>query len=217
VRVLLVGPPGAGKGTQAARLAAWAAVPHVATGDMFRQAVRDGSPLGQELRRYMERGALVPDELTVALVRERLLQPDCAGGFVLDGFPRTLPQAEALDRLLAELGRPLELALFLDVPEDVILRRLGGRRVCPACGATYHVDTDPPTPDGRCRRCGTAVVQREDDREETQRRRLAVYRRDTAPLLDYYGSQGKLRRVDGDRPVDEVTRALVAAVGGGEA
>lgn len=214
MRILLVGPPGAGKGTQAQRLAESARVPHVATGDMFRQAIAADTVLGRQVRGYLERGALVPDAVTVALVRERLSAPDCAAGFVLDGFPRTLAQAEALDAMLGEIGRPLDLAVSLEVPDAVVLRRLSGRRYCPQCGATYHVDSDPPAEGGRCRRCGHAVQQREDDREETQRRRLEVYWRDTAPLLNYYRAQRRLVSVDGDRPVDVVGAAIREVVRG---
>ena len=211
MRILLLGPPGAGKGTQAARLAASARIAHVATGDMFRQAVAAGSDLGARVRDVMERGALVPDDLTVAVVRQRLGAGDCGPGFVLDGFPRTLPQAEALDGLLAEIERPLDAAIALEVPDAVVLRRLAGRRVCPRCGATYHVDTDPPGEGGVCRRCGEVVAQRGDDQEETQRRRLEVYQRDTAPLLGYYAAQGRLVAVGGDGPVDVVAGAVLRA------
>lgn len=214
MEVVLLGPPGAGKGTQAERLAQRTGVPRVATGDMFREAVASASPLGQEVAGYMQRGELVPDQLTVAVMRQRLARGDCAAGFVLDGFPRTLAQAEALDALLGDVGRPLQAAVALEVPEPVLLRRLSGRRVCPVCGATYHVDTDPPGPGGRCRRCGGVVVQREDDREETQRRRLEVYRADTEPLLRYYAGQGKLLTVDGDRPVEQVEEAIRVALAG---
>jgi adenylate kinase len=216
VRVVLLGLPGAGKGTQAALLAADTGVPHIATGNIFRAAMAAGTPLGQRVKAVVDSGALVPDELTVAVVRERLAQADCERGFVLDGFPRTVAQAEALDGLLAEGGRALDRAIYLDVPLERVVARLAGRRTCLACGATYHVEADPPAPDGTCRRCGGRVVQRADDREEAQRRRVEAYRRETEPLLPYYAGQGKLVRVDGEGTVEEVRqRVRTAALGGG--
>jgi adenylate kinase len=214
VRVVLLGPPGAGKGTQAALLAGAAGVAHVATGDIFRRAVAEDSPLGRQVRGILERGDLVPDELTVSLIRGRLEQPDCAAGFVLDGFPRTLAQAAALDGLLAASGTALDAAIALEVTDEVVLRRLSGRRVCPACGATYHVDTDPPGPGGVCRACGAVVRQRDDDREETVQRRLQVYHRDTAPILGYYAERGLLLRVVGEGTVPEVAARVRAAAQG---
>jgi adenylate kinase len=219
MRVVFLGPPGAGKGTQAERLAAALGVPRVATGDIFRQAVREGTPLGRQAKEYMDRGALVPDDVTVGIVRERLAQPDCAAGFVLDGFPRTLPQAEALDRILGELGRPVQHAVLLTVPDEEIVRRAAGRRVCPRCGATYHLVSSPPRVDERCDACGEALVLRDDDREETVRSRLEVYRRQTEPLAAYYRQRGLLRPVDGTGPIDAVEaagwRALDAASAAG--
>lgn len=218
-RLVLLGAPGAGKGTQAVRLADAEGIAHVATGDMFRGAVREGTPLGREVQRYLDAGRLVPDEVTIALVRERLSRPDCARGFVLDGFPRTVPQAEALDRLLGEMGAPLGCVINLEVAEESLVRRLSGRRVCPACGASYNVYSAPPRSEGRCDRCGGELTQRGDDREETVRRRLEVYRQQTAPLIDFYRHQGKLRSLDGDRPLEEVAAAiretLAAACGPG--
>lgn len=218
-RLVLLGAPGAGKGTQAVRLADAAGIAHIATGDMFRGAVREGTPLGREVRRYLDAGRLVPDEVTISLVRERLSRPDCARGFVLDGFPRTVPQARALDRLLDEAGTPLGCVIDLEVAEESLVRRLSGRRVCPACGASYNVYLAPPRTEGRCDRCGAELVQRGDDREETVRRRLEVYREQTAPLIDFYRRQGKLRSLDGDRPLEEVAAAirdtLAAACGPG--
>lgn len=213
VRVVLLGPPGAGKGTQAERLARATGALHVATGDMFRQAVREATPLGRLAKSFMDRGELVPDDVTVGLVRERLSQEDAAGGFILDGFPRTRPQAEALDRLLSELGRPLTAVLELAVPDDEVVRRLSGRRVCEACGRNYHVEFDPPARPGVCDACGGRLVQRDDDREETVRRRLEVYRRDTLPLRDFYAGRGLLRSVPGTGRPEDVTRALLSAAG----
>ncbi|MBX6350133.1 MAG: adenylate kinase [Clostridia bacterium] len=213
VRVVLLGPPGAGKGTQAERLARATGALHVATGDMFRQAVREATPLGRLAKSFMDRGELVPDDVTVGLVRERLSQEDAAGGFILDGFPRTRPQAEALDRLLSELGRPLTAVLELAVPDDEVVRRLSGRRVCEACGRNYHVEFDPPARPGVCDACGGRLVQRDDDREETVRRRLEVYRRDTLPLRDFYARRGLLRSVPASGRPEDVTRALLSAAG----
>ncbi len=213
--IALLGLPGAGKGTQAALLAAELGVPHIATGDIFRQAAAAGTPLGLEVRAVMEAGGLVPDALTVSVIRERLAVADCATGSVLDGFPRTVAQATALDRLLGELGRGLHVAVYLVVDEARAVERLSGRRVCPQCGATYHLETAPPSGDGRCRRCGVPVVQRADDAPAAQHQRLAAYREATAPVLAYYRGDGRLRDVDGDRPAAEVARGVLAAVRGG--
>ncbi len=211
MRVVLLGLPGAGKGTQAALLAAHAGVPHIATGNIFRAAMAAGTPLGQQVKAIVDAGALVPDALTIAIVRERLLEPDCASGFVLDGFPRTVPQAVALDEQLRELGQDVERAIYIDVSEDRVVSRLAGRRTCPECGATYHVATDPPNSDGTCRRCGHMVVQRADDTEAVQRRRVDAYRRDTEPLLPYYQRQGKLVRIPGEGAVADVAGSVAAA------
>jgi adenylate kinase len=212
MRVVFLGAPGAGKGTQAARLAEVGGAPHVATGDMFRSAAAEGTPLGLQAKAYMDQGRLVPDEVTIGIVRERLAAPDCAAGFVLDGFPRTLPQARALDGLLQDLSRPIEDVVHLVVAEEELVRRLTGRRVCPRCGASYHVVFQPPRLADTCDACGAPLVQRQDDEEATVRRRLGVYREQTAPLVDYYAAQGKLREVDGVGDVDEVTRRVRAAV-----
>lgn len=208
LRLVLLGLPGAGKGTQAALLAGVAGVPHVATGSIFRQAVADGTPLGLQVQAVMERGGLVPDTLTIAIVRDRLAREDCRGGFVLDGFPRTLAQGESLDASLAAMGQELTRAVHLDIAEERAIARLAGRRTCTHCGATYHIEADPPAPGGRCRRCGNIVIQRADDAEDAQRRRIEAYRRDTEPLLAYYDRQGKLVRVFADRPMTEVADDL---------
>lgn len=214
VRLVLLGLPGAGKGTQAVLLARVGGVPHVATGNIFRQAVADATPLGMQVRAIIEQGALVPDALTIAIVRARLAQKDCRAGFVLDGFPRTLAQGESLDQMLAELGWELERAVHLEIAEDRAIARLSGRRTCTQCGATYHAVADPPEPGGLCRRCGHPVVQRADDTEDAQRRRLAAYWADTEPLLAYYQRQGRLVRVNGDRPMPEVAADLAGLAAG---
>lgn len=213
--VVLLGPPGAGKGTQAVGLAGKLGLAHVASGDLFREAVAAGTPLGRQARPYMERGELVPDELAVGLVLERLAQPDCQAGAVLDGFPRTAPQAEALDRALAAQGRQVEVVLLLDVPDATILERLTGRRICRDCQAPYHIVFNPPAQAGVCDRCGGPLYQREDDREETVRHRLEVYHAQTAPLISYYRQRGLLRRVDGAGEIEVVGARLVEALGRG--
>ncbi len=215
--VVLIGPPGAGKGTQAARLAERLHVAHVASGDLFREAVAAETPLGRQAQGYMERGELVPDDIAVGMVLERLGRADCAGGLILDGFPRTAAQAEALDAALAAQGRRIDAALLMDVPAEAILDRLTGRRICRDCQAPYHVVFNPPARAGVCDRCGGTLYQREDDREETVRHRLEVYAAQTMPLVLYYDAQGLLRRVDGSGGVDEITARLVGALPAEEA
>jgi len=213
VRVVFLGPPGAGKGTQARELAGAWNVPQVATGDMLREAVAQGTPLGLEAKRYMDRGDLVPDDVIVGLIAERLARADAAKGVLLDGFPRTLAQAEALERLFGERGESLDRVVYFDVPEGELLRRLTGRRVCPACQTAYHVVSAPPRRDGLCDRCGTALVQRVDDREATVRNRLSVYARQTEPLLEYYRRRGLLVTVRGEGTFDAVRATIREAVG----
>lgn len=212
-RLELLGPPGAGKGTQAAFLEERYGVVHVSTGDILREAKAAGTPLGLLAKGYMDRGELVPDEVVIGLVRERLRQADVQEkGFLLDGFPRTVAQAEALEALLGELGQPLEAVLCLNVDPERLTKRLSLRRSCPACGAVYHLENRPPKVEERCDACGGQLVQRPDDVEETVRNRLAVYERQTAPLIRYYRERGLLREVDGERSIEEVRRAIVAIV-----
>jgi adenylate kinase len=212
--VVLMGPPGAGKGTQAKALVAALGIVHVATGDLFREAVRQGTPLGQQAQAYMYRGELVPDSVTIAMLLERLKGPDAANGALLDGFPRNLAQAEALERALAEHGQQVDLALYLDVPREQLLNRLSGRWLCPDCGATYHATFSPPSAAGVCNRCGGKLVQRRDDRRETAEHRLEVYLEQTVPVIDYYRRRGVLVEVNGDQPIEAVEQDLRAAVSG---
>jgi adenylate kinase len=215
VRVVLVGPPGAGKGTQATHIARRFGIPKISTGDIFRANVSQGTPLGLEAKKYMDAGELVPDEVTNAMVRDRLSQPDAAGGFLLDGFPRNVSQAEVLEGMLTELGGPLDVVLELVVDEDEVVRRLSGRRTCHSCGHVWHVDFDPPSRPGICDRCGGSLYQRDDDRSETIRRRLEVYAEQTWPLTDFYGKRGLLERIDATGTVEEVTERAVAVLSGG--
>jgi len=210
--VVLLGPPGAGKGTQAARLAEGQGVAHVASGDLFREALAAGTPLGRKAQGYMERGELVPDDIVVEMVLERLAKPDCDRGVILDGFPRTATQAEALDKALAAQERQVDAALVIEVPEVAILERMTGRRICRECQAPYHIKFNPPAREGHCDRCGGMLYQRDDDCEETVRHRLAVYEQQTLPLVSYYRQQDILRQVDGLGSVDEVTDLLLRAL-----
>ena len=205
MRLVLVGPPGAGKGTQAEFIAAHLSVPKISTGDIFRANVSQGTPLGVEARRYMDAGQLVPDEVTINMVRERLAEADAADGFLLDGFPRTTPQAVALDKLLADLGNSLDLVLELVVDEDEVVRRIAGRRQCRGCQKIWHIEFDAPTHEGSCDRCGGELYQRDDDKAEVIEERLRVYNRDTAPLVNFYGAQSKLVGIDATGPVEDVT------------
>lgn len=213
MRLILLGPPGAGKGTQAQRLTDRLGIPQVSTGDILRTAVAGGTPLGREAKGYMDQGALVPDGVVIGIIRERLAAPDCAEGYILDGFPRTAAQAEALGETLRALGTPLTAVLSLTVDPEELVRRLSGRRSCGSCGAAYHLTTAPPRRAGVCDRCGGALLQREDDREETIRKRLAVYREQTAPLVAYYRGRGLLKEVDGRGDVSEVFARICRLLG----
>jgi adenylate kinase len=215
VRVIFLGPPGAGKGTQAQELAREWGVPHIATGDMLREAVAAKTALGLEARRHMDSGGLVPDDVVIGLVGERLAQPDAKAGCVLDGFPRTVAQAEALDALFARAGIALDRVIYFDVPRAELLRRLTGRRVCRACGRTFHLVSAPPRVAGKCDDCGGELYQRADDSEATVATRLDVYQKQTAPLLDYYRGRRLLAEVAGEGPVAGVGEAIRRAMGQG--
>lgn len=214
MRVVLLGPPGVGKGTQAAKLAERYGVPHISTGDALREAVQKGTKVGLKAKSYMERGALVPDEVVIGIIGERLAQPDCRKGFILDGFPRTVNQAEALDDILKSMGTDLDAVLHITAPDQVIVERLSGRRTCRRCGRVYHIATMPPKRDGICDICGGELYQREDDKPEAIAKRLQVYREQTAPLVDYYRRRGKLVEIDGSKSVEEVFDQIVDALGG---
>jgi adenylate kinase len=217
VRVAFLGPPGAGKGTQARDLAREWNVPHVATGDMLRDAAAAGTPLGREAKGYMDRGALVPDDVIIRMIAERLAKPDARSGFLLDGFPRTITQAEALERLLKDLGQALERVVYFDVSEPELLRRLTGRRVCRNCQTAFHLVSAPPKTAGVCDRCGGELYQRDDDSEATVRNRLGVYARQTAPLLDWYRARGLLSSVRGEGAISDIRRAVRVAAQGAAA
>ena len=212
--IVLLGGPGAGKGTQAERLSKALGIPQVSTGDLFRENLKKETELGLLAKGYMERGELVPDEVTVGMVRERLSRPDAAGGAILDGFPRTIAQAEALEDLLAEMGHTLSVVPYIKVPEDVLLARLSGRWTCRQCGAMYHQLFSPPKTPGVCDKCGGELYQRPDDTPETQKRRIQVYFEQTMPLIDYYRQKGLLVEVDGRPGIEEVQAELLSVIRG---
>ena len=197
LNIILMGPPGAGKGTQAKKIIDAFAIPHISTGDMFREAIAKGTPLGLQAKAIIESGGLVSDEITVGLVKERLSQPDCASGYLLDGFPRTIPQAEALKKMGPEIGRPVNLVIDISVPDEELVRRISGRRVCPKCGASYHVTDMKPSKEGICDRCGGELIQRKDDNEASLKVRLENYYSSTAPLIDFYKAEGLYHHFEG--------------------
>ncbi len=197
MKIIMLGAPGAGKGTQAAMIAEKYKIPHISTGDIFRANIKNGTELGKEAKKYMDEGKLVPDELTVRILLDRVAQNDCGKGYVLDGFPRTIPQAEVLDEELKKLGDKVDFAINVDVPDENIINRMSGRRACLKCGATYHIKYIQPKVEGICDNCGSELVLRDDDKPETVKKRLSVYHEQTQPLIDYYGKKGILKTVDG--------------------
>ena len=213
MKIIMLGAPGAGKGTQAIRIAEKLGIPHISTGDIFRANIKNNTPLGQKAKSYMDQGLLVPDELTCDLVTDRIVKEDCQGGYILDGFPRTIPQAEALDKALEKLGTSIDFAIDVDVPDEAIVSRMGGRRACTGCGATYHVVFNPPKTEGVCDHCGEKLILRDDDRPETVQKRLDVYHSQTQPLISYYDAKGILRTVDGTQKMDDVFTGIMAVLG----
>ena len=213
MKIIMLGAPGAGKGTQAKMIAEKYGIPHISTGDIFRANIKNGTPLGMEAKGYMDQGLLVPDELTVKILLDRVSQEDCEKGYVLDGFPRTIPQAQVLDKALAELNDQIDHAIDVDVPDENIIRRMSGRRACVSCGATYHIEYIRPVKEGICDACGQELILREDDRPETVGKRLDVYHEQTQPLIDFYGKKGILKTVDGTREMHEVFGAIVEILG----
>ena len=213
MKIIMLGAPGAGKGTQAKQIADKYHIPHISTGDIFRANIKNGTELGNKAKQYMDQGLLVPDELTCDLVMDRIKQDDCENGFVLDGFPRTIPQAEALTAALEKINEKMDYAIDVDVPDENIVRRMGGRRVCLNCGATYHIKYNPTKVEGICDCCGKKVILRDDDKPETVKKRLDVYHDQTQPLIEYYKKAGVLAEVDGTLDMEEVFQAIVRILG----
>lgn len=213
MKIIMLGAPGAGKGTQAKQIAGKYNIPHISTGDIFRANIKNGTDLGKKAKEYMDQGLLVPDELTCDLVMDRISHDDCKNGFVLDGFPRTIPQAEALDEALKKIGQSMDFAINVDVPDSHIVNRMSGRRACLGCGATYHVVAIPPKKEGICDICGAELVLRDDDKPETVQKRLDVYHEQTQPLIDYYKEAGILKSVDGTQPMEDVFAEIVKILG----
>ncbi len=211
MNLILLGPPGAGKGTQAINLAKKIGAAHVATGDMFRQAIANGTPVGKKAKEYLDKGVLVPDEVTIQMLLERIAQPDCKNGFILDGFPRNISQAEALDKALSDRNSTIDAALLIDVKDNELMGRLTGRWVCRTCQTPYNVKSSPPKAQGKCDRCGGELYQREDDKEAVIANRLKVYREQSLPLIEYYSKRGKLKRVNGEQAIGNVEKDLLEA------
>ena len=210
MKIIMLGAPGAGKGTQAKMISEKYGLPHVSTGDIFRANIKNGTELGKEAKKYMDQGQLVPDELTVKILLDRVAQEDCKNGYVLDGFPRTIPQAEVLDKALTELGDKVDFAINVDVPDENIINRMSGRRACVTCGATYHVVYAPTKVEGVCDKCGSNLIIRDDDKPETVKARLEVYHKQTQPLIEYYDKKGVLKEVDGTVDMHEVFNSIVS-------
>ena len=213
MKLILLGPPGAGKGTQAVRLVEYYGIPQISTGDILRKAVKDGTELGVQAKSYMDKGALVPDEVVIGIIRDRIVEPDCANGYILDGFPRTIAQAEALDEMLGKLGTGIDHVLNISLGDDEIIKRLTGRRTCANCGAGYHVLFDPPKKEGICDKCGGKLIQRDDDKEATIRERLKVYRAQTEPLIAYYEGKKLLRTIPGEGTMEEIFQKILQVLG----
>lgn len=213
MKIIMLGAPGAGKGTQAKMIAAKYGIPHVSTGDIFRANIKNGTELGKKAKTYMDAGQLVPDSLTVDLLIDRISQADCANGYVLDGFPRTIPQAECLEKALSERGEAVDFAINVEVPDSNIVNRMGGRRACVTCGATYHIVHIPPKKEGICDKCGSELILRDDDKPETVQNRLKVYHEQTQPLIDFYNAKGVLKEVDGTQDMNAVFEDIVKILG----
>lgn len=213
MKIVMLGAPGAGKGTQAQMIAEKYGLPHVSTGDIFRANIKNGTELGKEAKTYMDKGLLVPDELTVKILMDRVAKEDCKNGYVLDGFPRNIPQAEVLDKALTELGDKIDYAIDVEVPDENIIKRMSGRRACTSCGATYHVEYVPPKKEGVCDNCGEALVLRDDDKEETVKNRLNVYHEQTQPLIEYYTKKNVLKTVDGTQSMQKVFEDITGILG----
>ena len=210
MKIIMLGAPGAGKGTQAKMIADKFGIPHISTGDIFRANIKNGTELGRKAKEFMDKGQLVPDELTVEILLDRVAQDDCKNGYVLDGFPRTIPQADVLDKELTKLGDKVDFAINVDVPDENIVRRMSGRRACLKCGATYHIEHIPPKKEGICDTCGSELVQRDDDKPETVLNRLKVYHDQTQPLIEYYEGKNILKTVDGTKDMQEVFNSIVS-------
>ena len=213
MKIIMLGAPGAGKGTQAKMIAEKYGIPHISTGDIFRANIKNGTELGEKAKSYMDQGQLVPDELTLDLIMDRFKEDDCKNGYVLDGFPRTIPQAEALDAALKANGEKIDFAIDVDVPDENIVKRMGGRRACVNCGATYHIVYSPTKVEGKCDKCGEDLIVRDDDKPETVLSRLEVYHNQTQPLIDYYNEQGVLKTVDGTVDMKDVFDAIIKILG----
>ena len=213
MKIIMLGAPGAGKGTQAKRIAKKYNIPHISTGDIFRANIKEGTELGKKAKEYMDKGELVPDDITIGMLLDRIHKADCKDGFVLDGFPRTIPQAKSLTKALSELGEKIDYAVNIDVPDESIITRMSGRRACLSCGSTYHIKYSAPKKENICDNCGSELVIRDDDKPETVKKRLDVYHKQTQPLIDYYDSEKILASVDGTKDMEEVFLDIIAVLG----